>query len=236
MVNDEAAAKLAGTPWGEGLGVRALPDKDPRYYALRALRRYLSLLDFSRTGTTVGMPVAFRVPAASIYTEQPDDVAGLVFPSLSLLAGRGVHASVDFGAGTVYESEIDRYAPGTTVLQQAEYTEQFTLEVWASHEPERRALMAGLKVALRPLQETDALRLKLPAYLDRVAEFTLLGSQYIEEPDIIRGRRRGHMYLELRVPEVQLVDAVTLVPVITLQVVDADDPFCQTTLPYTNRA
>lgn len=231
FIPDAAAAMLEGTPWGTA-PARPLPDRDARYYALDALRTYVSLLVFSRTGPKGGSPITFQVPRERFHIEQPDDVVDQKFPSMAIVAGRGRHEYTYLGGADVHDELRDVYMPGTTVLQQAEYVEAMTLEVWGSKIPERRSLMAGLKIALAPLEEGQGLRLKLPKYYDRVAEFVLLESQYVDEPDAIRNRRRGQLYLSLRVPEVALVDAITLRPMLTLTVLDANDPYCQGTLPY----
>lgn len=215
-----AARLLRGTPFGfvyPAAPLRPLPDVDARYYALEQLRAYLAALVFSRTGA-VGEPAKpFQVPAEDLLIEQPDDPKDLRFPSIGVLPARGTHDMIGLGPASIDESTLDVYAPGTALLWYGDYVEPLMLEVFSAHKAERRALLAGLKIALRPLEQSSSLNLKLPAYFDRIAQFTMTESQYIDDPDVIRGRRRGQIPLVLRVPEVVLVDVVTLKPYVHLE-------------------
>ena len=198
----------------------ALPDSDSRHHALEQLRTYLSLLVFSRTSSEGQPAKSFSVPMGDVLIEQPDEPKGLNFPSIVVLPGRGTHEQVGLGPAWIDEATVDVYGKGSALLVLGEYIEPLTIEVYASHRAERRALMAGLKVALRPLEESSSLLLRLPHYYDQTASFTLLESQYIDDPDIIRGKRRGQFPVQLRVPEVALVDVVTLKPYVELEIGD----------------
>ncbi len=91
------------------------------------------------------------------------------------------------------------------------------LEVVAAKAATRRAIVEGLKQALRSADSSTALNLSLPDYFNQVAQFTLLNTSYIEDQDAVRNRRRAHLTIELYVPEVLLANAVTMKPFITVQ-------------------
>jgi hypothetical protein len=83
--------------------------------------------------------------------------------------------------------------------------------------------MAGLKAALRTIDESQSLRLQLKSLFGTVAAFQLLESQYIDDGDVIRGRRRGQLRIEMRVPELELVRFNQLQPFVTVEVEEAND-------------
>src|SRR5262249_52029533 len=148
---------------------------------------------------------------------QPDNIADLSTPALGMIPSRGIHNSYSLGPPDLLDDTLDAYAPGAALLLQGEYTESFQVEVWSSHPAERQALLAGLQGALRMSQRSQALTLTLPDYFDRVATFRLDESQNVDDPDVVRGRRRGQLMVELTVPEVLLVDAVTLRPAVRVR-------------------
>jgi len=172
---------------------------------LRRFAEFLSLLTFNRAaeGSRV---VPFTVPRDSIMIEQPDDIVDLKFPSIAFLAGTGTIDPLGLGAPQLLEETLDRYGDGTAIVLASEYSERFTLEMWASSRAERRALVAGTSVALRGIEESYALRLSLPDYFDQVAEFSLEESRLIDDPDAVRNRRRAHLLVNMRMPEVFLVN------------------------------
>ncbi len=203
---------------------RPLPDFDARSHALRRFADFLALCEFSRTGDEGGAPVRYRVPRANIFVEQPDDVSRLRFPSLAFIGQRGKHEPYGLGPAALLDDTRDVYGKGTALLDLGEYQEAFTIEVWSSHPAERRSLIAGLTTVLRLDEASQSVTLTLPGYYDRTACFWLNESHYNDDPDIIRGRRRGAVFAELRVQEVALVDAVTLRPIVDVDVLQADDP------------
>lgn len=198
-----------------------LPPTTARDFAVKRLREFFSLLIFSRKGVDAEHPISFRVPIDRIYTEQPDNIPDLAYPALGFIPSRGVHNTYALGPPDFVEDSFDAYGPGTALLLQGEYTETFQVETWATHPAERQALQAGVQAALRVSQRSQALTLTLPDYFDRVATFRLDESQNVDDPDLVRNRRRGQLQVVLVVPEVLLVDAVTLRPAVRVQVADA---------------
>jgi hypothetical protein len=183
-----------------------LPDKDARDYALAKLREYLCALVFQRTGDVNGPTIPFSLPKDSIQIQQPDDIKNLPLPGIGIIPGRGVHESIGLGPPVVIESSKDIAGPGTALLRNGDYVEPVTIEVWGSKSAERRALVAGLKSALRASDGSYGIYLLLPEYYNMTAEFALNESQYIDGDEVSRNRRRAHLMVTMRVCEVTLTN------------------------------
>jgi hypothetical protein len=199
---------------------RTLPAYDARTHALTRFADFLAALEWSRPGNIGAPPVSYVIPREDIHLDQPDDPTSLNFPSIAFMPARGQHDQYVLGPSRVIEESYGVYGRCTVLLLQGEYIEPFMVEAWGSHIADRRSILAGIEAVLRMNQRSNALQLSLPDYYDRVASFSLLDSQYIDDPDVVRGRRRGQVALELRVPEVVLVDAVTMRPRLCVEVVD----------------
>jgi hypothetical protein len=200
---------------------RSLPDFDARTHALRRFCDFIAALEFSKTGTSPGQQAtSYRIPRDQVFEEQPDEPDRLRFPAVAILPGRGVHDNWKLGPNQLIDETRDRWGRGTALADLGEYVEPILVEAWGSHPAERRSVLAGIESVIRLGQRSSALRLLLPAYFDRVATFQLNESQYVDDPDLVRGRRRGQVMLELRVQEVVLVDVVTLRPLVEVQAVD----------------
>jgi hypothetical protein len=203
---------------------RALPDLDPRTHALRAFIRFIAGVQFAKTGD-IGKPaIPFHVHEDDIYDTQPGDPAKLNFPSLSVVSSRGVHDQYALGAADLDEDTRDRFAPGTALVRLGEYVETLTIEAWGGNQAERRALLVGLSTAMRLSQRSQRLILELPDYYCQRSAFSLDESQYVDEPDVIRGRNRGQLIVTLHVPEVVLVDVMTMQPYLEVEVTSAETP------------
>lgn len=223
----DAAATLFGSWFGQVYPERQsgpLPPATARDHALRRFREFFSLLVFSRKGTDPEHPISFSIPAERIFVEQPDDIPDQKAPALGMIPSRGIHNTYGLGPPDLLDDSFDVYGLGTALLLQGEYTESFQVEVWSSHPAERQALLAGVQGALRVSQRSQALTLTLPDYFDRVATFRLDESQNVDDPDVVRGRRRGQLMVELTVPEVLLVDVVTLRPAVRARVTGEGEP------------
>jgi hypothetical protein len=195
------------------------PSLDIRTIALRRFAEFLSAIRFQRVGDTPGSKIEFQVPIENIFIEQPDDVKELKFPAISFLPGRGTSEALGLGPPIPLDETWNVYGKNTVLLLQGEYMESFTIEVWGSKKAERRALIAGISSALRLSELTYPIRLELPNYYGRVAEFILEGNEHIDDSDIVRGRRRGHIFVTMRLPEVQLINtAQALVPILNSHV------------------
>lgn len=201
-----------------------LPDFDARTHGLRRLREFLSVLDLRRTGIKGGQPITYRIPIANIHTEQPDNVEDLAFPGVGMLPGRGNHLTYGLGGPKLLDSTLDVYGVGTALACLSDYVEQFTLELWASQRAERRSMVAGITTALRSSERSYSIRLTLPGYFGQVVAFSLDDQQYVDDPDVIRGRRRAHLFVTMTIPEVVLVNVERLRPLAAVEVIETALP------------
>lgn len=215
---------LTGIPFGKVYPPEpppaGLPDKDAREHALERFADFISLLVFQRTGSIGGKPISFRVPRESVHIFQPDDVKDLTFPCIGILPGRGVHESYGLGPPVMLDDTVDLFGKGTVLVRQSDYTETIVVEVIGAKHAERRAIVAGLKEALRAVDDSYATRMILPDYFDQVAEFSLNDSQYIDDDHAVRNRRRAHLFVDLVVPEVFLVRYREFRPEVAVEVED----------------
>ena len=214
---NEAAELLV--PPGADLAARAF--QDGRTVALLRLRLFVSLLRFFREGDRGGPPVEFRVPLANVHEEWPDDEVTFKQAAVAFLPGEGLDEGLALGQPVACEETVGKYGPGTVLEESGVYREDIGVEAWGRGKAERRGLIAGLKAAFPGGQ---AVRLKLPDYFDQIATFTRTSSRYFEEPDAVKGRRRGSLTLALTVPDVRLVRYPTLRTFVEVSV--RDRGFC----------
>lgn len=217
------ASELIDSPIGQVYPPRPeqpLPDFDARTHALRRLREFLSVLDLHRTNTKGAPPIKYRIPIANIHLEQPDSVVDLKFPGVAFLPGRATHEAYGLGAPDICEGTLDVYGVGTALAVLSDHVEQFTVELWASGRAERRSMVAGISTAMRSSATSYSIRLTLPSYFNQVASFALDSTQYIDDPDVVRGRRRAHLLVTMSVPEVALVNVERLHPLLAVEVTE----------------
>lgn len=196
--------------------LQPLPDFDARTHALRRLREFISVLDLHRTGMKGGQPIRYRIPIENIHIEQPDSVVDLKMPGVAFLPGRAEHFSYGLGSPELCEESIDLFGKGTALAKLSEHVEQIIVELWASERAERRSMVAGISTAFRMCSTSYALRLTLPNYYGLNATFALDSTQYIDDPDVVRGRRRAHLLVTMSVPEIVLVNVERLHPMVAV--------------------
>jgi hypothetical protein len=217
----EQLFEIVGNLYGATVGYPSkpsalLPDIDARTHALRALKAFIATQMFQRTGDKCGDPIPFQVKPENIHVEQPDDVKRLRFPAIAFIPSRANYQPFGLGPGHLNDDTFDVYAPGTVLLNQAEWNEIVGIEIWGSKRAERRALKAGLEAVLMGSESSFALTLKMPRYFDRDATFALVQGEVIDDLDVVRNRRRADLYVELQTQIVSLVNAVTLKPMTRL--------------------
>lgn len=200
-----------------------LPDKGAREIALRRFADFLSLLPFMRTMR--GPPQPFLVPRKQIHIGQPDSVVGasggVKLPTLAFLTSSADELDSGWlGPADIIDGTEDLYAPDTALFYLGWHTENLVLEVVAAKPATRRAIVEGIKQVLRSTDGSSSLSLSLPAYFDQDAQFTLLSSEYVEDQDAVRNRRRAHLTIQLSMPEVMLANALTLVPFAVVTTLD----------------
>lgn len=204
---------------------RPLPDKDPREYALERLKEYLARLKFRRTMAAGQQPRGFRVPRERIHLYWPDSPVQVVTPSIAFVPGRGTHDYLGIGAPVICQGSVDVFGPGTVLVYLSDYVETFTVEVAAAKHAVRRAVVAGIKVALRIGDTSTVASFNLPDYYNVVARFSLDESEVADNPDAVKNRRIAQLFVEMRVPEVFLIDYTLLRPVVDLGGLDATRVF-----------
>ena len=205
---------LEGTPYGTTWPPHSPtqpPTEDARTYALEAFREYLATIAFRRRGGQV-----FRIPKEQIPLEQPDSFENFRFPAIAILPGNVEFNWLASNDGLI-ESTKDEHGDGTVLLWRGEHIEDLTLEIWEDTIAGRRAIRAAIAEALAPIEETSALRLRLDSYFGLVADFTQVSDQLIDDIDTAKGRRRALQVVRLAVPEVQLINYVTMQPVISVE-------------------
>lgn len=210
---------LWGTPWGQTFPPRDQPPQPPsdgRTVAMEILKRYIAELVFHRIGEVDkrtgqrGPTIPFQIPPASIHVEWPDHEEDLVFPSIALLStGPADYAMIGL-TSYIEEKSKDVFLPGTVLQYQYEHTETIAIEIWASKRSERRAILAGLEVALTPTEQMYGVRFRMPDYFGQLVCFSPSKREVFEEPDAARGRRRARVDVEMRFNVVALVNYNTL--------------------------
>ena len=197
-----------------------LPEKDARRHALDALALFLSSVDFAQPG----QPGTFRVPAERVYVEWPTAGTEVKLPAFGTSGfGQATQDPPWLGAPIVLEDTFNAYGRGTALAWVGVHAEALVLEAWCRTVPERDSVHAGLKLVFRASEGRGSVLLPLPCYFDRVAMFTLRGTTMIDEPEAVAtGRRRLLCALDLWVPEVALIDAGTLRPIVRSALVPPD--------------
>ncbi len=200
-----------------------LPDMGAREVALRRFCDFLSLLPFMRTMR--GAPQPFLVPRKQIHINQPDSVVGasggVKLPTIAFLTSSADETDSGWlGPADIIDGTEDLYAPDTALFYLGWHTENLVLEVVAAKPATRRSIVEGIKQVLRSADGSSSLSLSLPDYFDQDATFTLVSSEYVEDQDAVRNRRRGHLTILLSMPEVMLANALTLHPYVTVHTVD----------------
>jgi hypothetical protein len=188
-------------------------EKDARQHALDAFADFVAALELANPGSAKSP--TFSIPRAQIFTSQPGNPEELKMPSVVVIPGRGRHDAYSLGPASEDEDSVDLFAPGTVLLKLGEYIEVFTLEVWGSHDALRTSILAGIENAMRVGEWSNALLLPT-AHFGRVARFALEDSLHVDDPDLVRGRVRGQIFIRLEVPECLLVNMVTMKPYLRL--------------------
>jgi len=201
----------AGTVWPPR-PPPVLPDKDARDLALERLALYMSCLTFRRTMEKNAPPQKFRIPRERVHVYQPDDVHRLEFPAIGIVHGQGFHEYYGLGPPEFVPGSEGKAGPGTGLLRLSDYVERVTIEVMAHKHSFRRAIVAGLTAALRGSMTSSRIQLHVPGYYGIPASFSLEETMYLDEPDNVRNRRRAHLFVEMRINEVQPVTAVPMQP------------------------
>jgi hypothetical protein len=216
---------VAGTLVGTVEPVRPrprLPAEEAREHALKALATFLSLVTFQRTNGAGQVTQGLRIPRDRIFTHQPDDPEEAQLPSIAFIPAEGIEEYYGLGPSEPIEGTEDEWGMGTVLYRACDYVETFTIEVYCAKHAIRVALRAGIQSVFRMLEESSALRLRLPDYYNQVASFSLEGGNLSDELEGVRNRRRGQLMVQLQVREVFLANYVQLSPIVELGGPDAE--------------
>jgi hypothetical protein len=223
--------RLVGTPWGEVFPPKPNPPPlalDGRTIALRIFRQFISELQFFKPGAVGGPAEEFHVCPENILIGWPPNEVEAQFPSIAMLGGPAEYLAI--GLGTyIDEDSIGKFAPGTAVQWQTEYSENLTLEIWSDSLPELRAILSGLETGLTPTEQVFGIRFRMPEYYGQIVMFSLMSRENIDDPDAARGRRRARLIVEMRFNIVALVNVLDIRPM-TKTEVDVDE---DTQIPVT---
>jgi len=184
-----------------------LPDIDARTHALRIFAKWLSSLSYRRTMAPGQPSEAFAIGPDRVFIEQPDNVEGLQMPTIGILAGRGQYLTRGLGGAEPDDDEAT--VDGLALLVPYDYSELLTVEGWGSKIAERRSIVAAIEVAMSTFEGTTDLRLVMPEYYNLVATFSLMERENLED-ESVRGRRRVHLFVQMRVPVVAAARFATL--------------------------
>lgn len=195
---------------------RRFPERDGRERALAALRRYVAAVPVSdpeKEGRT------FKLDERDIHADFADPEHEPKLPAAGVVSAE---ANLDFeylGGPIVLDDTYERYAPRSALALFGWHDESIILEVWCEDVPQRRAVVAALKLAFWASDGRGCVDLRIDDYFCQSARFTLTNAWIPDEPESLRGgRRRALLRLRLRVPEVLLVDAGTMRPLHAVEV------------------
>lgn len=205
---------LMGNPFGEVFPPKAPPPPlaiNGRTAALHVLRDYITDLTFYRVMAPGQPPTPFKIQEENFHIEWPDSTSDLVFPSIAIIPAPALYNAIGL-VSYIEEDTRDLFAPGTVVQWQAEYEENIKLEIWASKSAERRAIIAGLEIALTPTEQMSGIRFYMPEYFNEPVCFILNGITLMDDIDAARNRRRAQLDINMRLNIVALVNYTTLAP------------------------
>ena len=185
-----------------------LPDVDARTHGLRVLAQWLSALVYRRTMASGAPPEAFSITPDRVFIEQPDNVEGLQFPAIGIIAGRGQY--LPRGIGGAEPDDETATMDGLALVVPYDYQELITIEGFGSKISERRSIVAAIEVAMGLYEGTTDLRLIMRDYFGLCATFSLMERENIDDVEISRGRRRVHLFVQMTVPVVAEARFATL--------------------------
>ena len=190
---------------------KRFPEQDGREIALAALRKYLAAIPFADPEKA---SETLRIEEKDIHAEWAADGQEPALPAAGVVSAP---ADLDFEylGGQIYlDDTLDKYGQGTALVFFGYHTEDLVIEVWCRDVPQRRAVVAGLKLAFWASDGRGSIDLVLDKYYDRSARFWLHKAWVPDEPEGLRGgRRRALLTVRLQVPEVLLVDAGSMRPI-----------------------
>jgi hypothetical protein len=217
-------AHLVASP-DAGLTLTGSRSVDARTALSRGLAEYL--LDAIEIDAEGGRRIRFK----HVYQSwaEPEDTA--IYPSAVVYASTtGLYDASRFTPGVLPQERLaapdNRYA-----VALADFSQDLTLEIWASDPHERMELVNACEQALNPSLIMYGMVLELPYYYNERAVYAMSNMAYQDnETDAIRRHRKASFTISAQVPIIKLVslpDAKTrlvLAKVGTDVVLDINDP------------
>jgi len=195
---------------------RQFPAQDGREHALQALRRYVAAIPFAdpeRDGQS------FKIDDRDIHADFAPADQEPKLPAAGVVSAQADLNSDYLGGQIELEETLHQFGRNTMLVLLGFHQEELTFEVWCRDVPQRRSVNAGIKAAFNAQEGRGSVDLILPGYYDRNARFWLHKAWNPDEPESLRGgRRRALLGLQLKVPEVLLVDAGTMRPIARIDV------------------
>lgn len=217
------AQQLVGTPIDNSFPrrpVSGIPAIDGRTCALKALGAYLTSLPYARVGQTGGLPVYFGIPAQNFFVDRPGPETDLPFPSIAATDGPSETKPRGLAPQPDYASQ-DVFGAGTVLFVHGEREEVIPLEIWSSNHPELRGIVATVEAAFQPTQERIGFLMQLPDYFGQTARFMYERTEWVEEADAVKNRRKAIVHVFMSYDIVRLVNYVPMTPQMT---VDTETP------------
>lgn len=175
-------------------------ETDARTALTRGLARYLAGLVFEGGA---GRILAFQ---GRVFESYADPETQAQFPSAVVLSDQPALYDASRLTPGAPVDRLPQTPEGNALLSTSELTLDLTLDVWATENRSRSALVAGLEHALSPTDWMYGLRLDLPFYFGARAGYELLSVQYIDSEDAATRRyRRASFVVSGRVPVYRIV-------------------------------
>lgn len=165
------------------------------------------LMDYIRGRELVvnGRAVTFR-KLFSTYAEQEDEA---VYPSAAITTdGPGTYDAAKFNAG-INKGDAIPDVPEAYLLTSTDLVQNMTLEVWATSNAERAAVMLLLEEVLFPVEWMYGMRIAVPYYYGLHAEYLPLDSIYLDSAEDAKKRfRKVEITIEARIPIARVVTGI----------------------------
>lgn len=175
-------------------------ETDARTALTRGLARYLAGLVFEGGA---GRILAFQ---GRVFESYADPETQAQFPSAVVLSDQPAQYDASRLTPGAPVDRLPQTPEGNALLSTSELTLDLTVDVWATENRSRSALVAGLEHALSPTDWMYGLRLDLPFYFGARAGYELQSVQYIDSEDAATRRyRRASLVVSGRVPVYRIV-------------------------------
>ena len=175
-------------------------ETDARTALTRGLARYLAGLAFEGGA---GRILAFQ---GRVFESYADPETQAQFPSAVVLSDQPALYDASRLTPGAPVDRLPQTPEGNALLSTSELTLDLTVDVWATENRSRSALVAGLEHALSPTDWMYGLRLDLPFYFGARAGYEMLSVQYIDSEDAATRRyRRASLVVSGRVPVYRIV-------------------------------